>query len=74
MPDFGISLLQYVHKKAQNAWPDLSLERLLEELEQVISGSRGRVLSNDWVVRDENRFYQAEPGGNMCCASPRTEL
>jgi transposase len=31
----GISLLQYVHKQAQNAWPDLSIERLLEELEQI---------------------------------------
>ena len=31
----GISLLQYVHKQAQNAWPDLSVERLLEELEQI---------------------------------------
>jgi len=31
----GISLLQYLHKQAQKAWPDLSMERLLEELEQV---------------------------------------
>ena len=31
----GISLLQYVHKQPQKAWPDLSMERLSEELEQV---------------------------------------
>jgi len=31
----GISLLQYVHKQAQTAWADLSVEQLLEELEQI---------------------------------------
>ena len=31
----GISLLQYLHKKAQAAWPGLSMEQLLEELRQV---------------------------------------
>ena len=31
----GISLLQYLHKQAEKAWPDLSMERLLEELDQV---------------------------------------
>ena len=31
----GISLLQYLHKQAQKAWPDLSMEQLLEELEQI---------------------------------------
>jgi transposase len=31
----GISLLQYVHKQAQAVWADLSLEQLLEELEQI---------------------------------------
>jgi transposase len=31
----GISLLQYVHKQAQAAWADLSIEQLLEELEQI---------------------------------------
>jgi transposase len=31
----GISLLQYVHKQAQAGWADLSLEQLLEELEQI---------------------------------------
>src|SRR6202047_386377 len=31
----GISLLQYVHKQAQAAWADLSIEQLLQELEQI---------------------------------------
>jgi transposase len=31
----GISLLQYVHQQAKAAWADLSLEQLLEELEQI---------------------------------------
>jgi transposase len=31
----GISLLQYVHKQAQAAWADLSIEQLLEELAQI---------------------------------------
>jgi len=31
----GISLLQYIHKKAQTAWAGLSMEQLLEELRQI---------------------------------------
>ena len=31
----GISLLQYVHRQAQAAWSDLSLEQLIEELQQI---------------------------------------
>ena len=31
----GISLLQYLHRKAQPAWPGLSMEQLLEELRQI---------------------------------------
>jgi transposase len=31
----GISLLQYVHKQAQAAWADLSVEQLLQELGQI---------------------------------------
>jgi len=31
----GISLLQYIHKKAQAAWAGLSMEQLLEELRQI---------------------------------------
>jgi transposase len=31
----GISLLQYVHQQAQAAWADLSIEQLLEELQQI---------------------------------------
>jgi len=31
----GISLLQFVHRQAKSAWADLSLEQLLEELEQI---------------------------------------
>jgi transposase len=31
----GISLLQYIYKKAQAAWAGLSMEQLLEELRQV---------------------------------------
>ncbi|HET6175819.1 MAG TPA: IS1634 family transposase [Candidatus Sulfotelmatobacter sp.] len=31
----GISLLQYVHQQAKTAWADLSVEQLLEELEQI---------------------------------------
>ena len=30
------------------------------ELEKIFRLERERVLSNDWVVRDENRFYQVE--------------
>lgn len=32
---WGISLLQYIHKKAQTAWAGLSMEQLLEELRQI---------------------------------------
>jgi transposase len=32
---WGISLLQYIHKKAEAAWPGLSMEQLLEELRQI---------------------------------------
>jgi hypothetical protein len=31
----GISLLQYIYKKAQAAWAGLSMEQLLEELGQI---------------------------------------
>lgn len=31
----GISLLQYIYKKAQTAWAGLSMEQLLEELRQI---------------------------------------
>src|SRR5258707_11792285 len=31
----GISLLQYVHKQAQTAWDGISMEQLLEELQQI---------------------------------------
>jgi len=31
----GISLLQYVHRQAQKVWPDLSMDQLQEELDQV---------------------------------------
>jgi hypothetical protein len=31
----GISLLQYVHRQSQTAWPDLSVEQLLEQLTQI---------------------------------------
>jgi transposase len=31
----GISLLQYVHQQAKAAWADLSVEQLLEELQQI---------------------------------------
>ena len=31
----GVSLLQYLHKRAQTAWTDLSMEQLLEELEKI---------------------------------------
>ncbi len=31
----GISLLHYVHRQAQAAWADLSVEQLLAELEQI---------------------------------------
>jgi transposase len=31
----GISLLQYVHRQSQTAWPDLSVEQLLDQLSQI---------------------------------------
>jgi len=31
----GISLLQYVHRKAEAVWPGLSMEHLIEELKQI---------------------------------------
>ena len=31
----GISLLQYVHRQAKTAWSDLSMEQLIEELQQI---------------------------------------
>ena len=32
----GISLLQYIYQKAQVAWAGLSMEQLLEELDQIV--------------------------------------
>jgi transposase len=34
----GVSLSQYVHKQAQAVWADLSVEQLLEELDQIDPG------------------------------------
>jgi len=31
----GISLLKYIHKQSQSAWPGLTLEQMLEELRQI---------------------------------------
>ena len=31
----GISLLKYIHKQAQDAWPGLSMDKLLDELRQI---------------------------------------
>jgi transposase len=31
----GISLLQYIHRQSQTAWPGLSVEQLLEQLSQI---------------------------------------
>src|SRR5438067_10174485 len=31
----GISLLQYIHKKSQSAWPGLTMEQMLAELRQI---------------------------------------
>ena len=31
----GISLLQYLHKKAEAVWPGLSIEQLLDELRHI---------------------------------------
>jgi len=31
----GISLLQSIHKQAQNAWPGISMEKLIDELSQI---------------------------------------
>ena len=31
----GISLLQYIHRKAEAAWSGLSMEQLIEELKQI---------------------------------------
>ena len=31
----GISLLQYVHRQAKTAWADLSVEKLIQELQQI---------------------------------------
>jgi hypothetical protein len=31
----GISLLRYVHRQAKAAWSDLSMEQLIEELQQI---------------------------------------
>ena len=32
----------------------------MRKLEEILRLERDRVLSNDWVIRDENRFYQVE--------------
>ena len=31
----GISLLQYIHKQSQSAWPGLTMEQMLDELRQI---------------------------------------
>ena len=31
----GISLLKYMHKQSQSAWPGLTMEQMLDELRQI---------------------------------------
>ena len=31
----GISLLKYIHKQSQSAWPGLTMEQMLDELRQI---------------------------------------
>jgi transposase len=62
----GVSLLKYIHKQAQVAWPGLSMEQLLQELRQIQQfvllyppqGEKGPPRAA--VVRSKQTFPQQE--------------
>jgi len=77
----GISLLQYIRKQAQAAWPGLSLEQLLEQLQQIEQytllyppqGDKGpnrvaTVLSKQTLVQQR---LAEELGLDQLCSTPR---
>ena len=77
----GISLLQYIRKQAQAAWPGLSLEQLLEQLQQIEQytllyppqGDKGpnrvaTVLSKQTLVQQQ---LAEELGLDQLCSTPR---
>jgi transposase len=76
----GVSLLQYIRKKADSAWPGLSIEQLLEQLQQIQQytllyppqGDKGpnrvvTVLSKQTLV--QQRLAQ-ELGLDQLCSTP----
>jgi transposase len=77
----GISLLQYIRKQAQAAWPGLSLELLLEQLQQIEQyallyppqGDKGpnrvaTVLSKQTLIQQR---LAEELGLDQLCSTPR---
>jgi transposase len=77
----GISLLQYIRKQAQAAWPGLSLEQLLEQLQQIEQyallyppqGDKGpnrvaTVLSKQTLIQQR---LAEELGLDQLCSTPR---
>jgi hypothetical protein len=77
----GISLLQYIRKQADSAWPGLTIEQLLEQLQQIQQytllyppqGDKGlnrvaTVLSKQTLV--QQRLAQ-ELGLDQLCSTPK---
>ena len=55
----GISMLKYIHKQAQAAWPGLSMENLLDELRQIQLRHPDRALVD--LRRGDIQLGQVEP-------------
>jgi len=77
----GISLLQYIRKQAESAWPGLTIEQLLEQLQQIEQytllyppqGDKGpnrvaTVLSKQTLAQQR---LAAELGLDQLCSTPR---
>jgi transposase len=77
----GISLLQYIRKQAELAWPGLTIEQLLEQLQQIEQytllyppqGDKGpnrvaTVLSKQTLTQQR---LAEEPGLDQLCSTPR---
>lgn len=77
----GISLLQYLRKQAESAWPGLTIEQLLEQLQQIEQytllyppqGDKGpnrvaTVLSKQTLAQ---QLLAEELGLDQLCSTPR---
>ena len=77
----GISLLQYIRKQAESTWPGLTIEQLLEQLQQIEQytllyppqGDKGpnrvaTVLSKQTLAQQR---IAEELGLDQLCSTPR---